>query len=237
MTCPEPRLSAVADWLPAERLAEEFQAVGFYLTGHPLDDVAGALRRRGVLTIAGLQARFDAAGAAVGQVGVLVTDLSERKSARGTRFFRMNVSDQTGQLSGIALFPDRPENFDAYRQVFDASTMVILTLEARSGEAREGGSGFDPVARSVMAMGPVVAGAGAAEIRVHVDAAGAVAAVRTLLDSLMAEGKTGAKAPVGFCLRLADREVELVDETAYPAGPQIVRAIKSIPGVVTVEEV
>ena len=30
---PEPRLVPVEDWLPAERLREEFQAVGFYLSG------------------------------------------------------------------------------------------------------------------------------------------------------------------------------------------------------------
>ncbi|MEM9637674.1 MAG: DNA polymerase III subunit alpha, partial [Pseudomonadota bacterium] len=32
---PEPRLHPVQDWLPAERLGEEFKAVGFYLSGHP----------------------------------------------------------------------------------------------------------------------------------------------------------------------------------------------------------
>jgi DNA polymerase-3 subunit alpha len=35
---PEPRLPPVEDWLPAERLAEEHTAIGFYLSGHPLDD-------------------------------------------------------------------------------------------------------------------------------------------------------------------------------------------------------
>ncbi len=230
---PEPRLPTVADWLPAERLAEEFQAIGFYLTGHPLDDYSAALRRKGVLTIAQLQARFDRDGAAVGQVGVLVSDLSERKSARGTRFFRMNVSDQTGQLSGIALFPDKAENFDAYRRVFDASPQVILSLEARANEGQ-----FDPVARSVLAMEPVVAGAAGSEIRIHVDAPQAVGLIRTLLDNLLAEGKTRSRGPVGFCLRDPDQgEVEVSDGLDYPSSPQIIRAIRSIPGVVMVEEV
>ena len=35
---PEPRLSRSEDWLPNERLAEEHIAIGFYLSGHPLDD-------------------------------------------------------------------------------------------------------------------------------------------------------------------------------------------------------
>ncbi|MEM1232883.1 MAG: DNA polymerase III subunit alpha, partial [Pseudomonadota bacterium] len=40
---PEPRLSPMDDWLPAERLNEEFAAIGFYLSGHPLDDYMGPL--------------------------------------------------------------------------------------------------------------------------------------------------------------------------------------------------
>ncbi|MGL4235062.1 DNA polymerase III subunit alpha, partial [Tabrizicola sp.] len=35
---PEPRLPFRDDWLPVERLAQEHQAIGFYLSGHPLDD-------------------------------------------------------------------------------------------------------------------------------------------------------------------------------------------------------
>ena len=35
------------DWLPAERLSEEFKAVGFYLSGHPLDDYMAPLKRKG----------------------------------------------------------------------------------------------------------------------------------------------------------------------------------------------
>ena len=40
------RLSIPADhpWLPAERLQREFDAVGFFLTGHPLDDYAPLLK-------------------------------------------------------------------------------------------------------------------------------------------------------------------------------------------------
>ena len=38
-------LPAVEPWLPAERLQREYEAVGFFLSGHPLDDYAAALKR------------------------------------------------------------------------------------------------------------------------------------------------------------------------------------------------
>ena len=96
------------------------------------------------MTLAALQAQAEQAGAAVGRCGVLVSGLQERKSAQGTRFFRMNISDPTGQVAGMALFP---EDFDATRRVLEASPMVILALEARFN-----GGQFDPVARSASPM-------------------------------------------------------------------------------------
>ena len=149
---PEPRLPSCDDWLPAERLAQEHQAVGFYLSGHPLDDYAPALKRKGMLTLAELQQKAERDGAAVARVGVLVSGLQDRKSARGTRFFRMNISDPTGQVSGMALFP---EDFDTCRKVFDQTNHVVMSLEARFNEGQ-----FDPVARSVAPMEGVVADAG-----------------------------------------------------------------------------
>src|SRR5277367_439516 len=38
-------LPVLEPWLPAERLQKEFDAIGFFLTGHPLDDYAVALKR------------------------------------------------------------------------------------------------------------------------------------------------------------------------------------------------
>ena len=38
-------LPAAQPWLPAERLQREFDAIGFFLSGHPLDDYAAILKR------------------------------------------------------------------------------------------------------------------------------------------------------------------------------------------------
>src|SRR5262247_1670053 len=38
-------LPASQPWTPAERLQKEFEAIGFFLSGHPLDDYAAPLRR------------------------------------------------------------------------------------------------------------------------------------------------------------------------------------------------
>ena len=38
-------LPAVEPWLPADKLRREYEAIGFFLSGHPLDDYAETLKR------------------------------------------------------------------------------------------------------------------------------------------------------------------------------------------------
>jgi DNA polymerase-3 subunit alpha len=44
------KLPEAEPWLPMEKLGHEFEAVGFYVSGHPLDDYMAALPRLGAET-------------------------------------------------------------------------------------------------------------------------------------------------------------------------------------------
>jgi len=228
---PEPRLSPVADWLPAERLEEEHKAIGFYLSGHPLDDYLPALKRKNVLTLEDLRQKAEREGAAIGKVGVIVTGLQERKSGRGNRFFRMNISDPTGQVAGIALFPD---DADRVRQVFDKTTQVVMTLEAKFNEGQ-----FDPVGRSVAPIDSVVADAGSSGLRIMIEDPSAAAQVASLLEQASAAAATAGKGPI--LLRLFNPslpgEIDIDTGTQFPVTPQIKGALKSLDGVLDVEEI
>ena len=228
---PEPRLMPVADWQALERLEEEHKAIGFYLSGHPLDDYLPALKRRKVMTLAELQQKAERDGGAIGKVGVLVSALQERKSGRGTRFFRMNISDPTSQVSGIAMFCD---DFDAARRVFDQTHQVVMTLEARFNEGQ-----FDPVGRSVVAMEGVVAEAGATGLRIFIEDAGAIATVASVLAQASEAQRNLPRGPVMLCLMDPGLpgETEIDTGQEFPLNPQIKGAIRSLPGVVEVQEV
>jgi DNA polymerase-3 subunit alpha len=58
---------ALEPWLPAERLQREYEAVGFFLSGHPLDDYVAALKRLRVQSWAEF-ARAVKSGAGAGRV-------------------------------------------------------------------------------------------------------------------------------------------------------------------------
>jgi len=230
---PEPRLVPVDDWLPNERLAEEQVAIGFYLSGHPLDDYAAALKRKGLMTLAELRVKAEAEGGAIGRVGVIVSGLQERKSGRGTRFFRMNISDPTEQVSGMALFP---EDFETVRKVFEETVQVVMTLEARFNEGQ-----FDPIARSVAPIDGIVADAGANGLNVLIDDVEAVPYIQSVLQRFRDDGSVKSKGPIvltalNVSLPDAVQDVPVSIGDGWPVSPQIKGALKSLPGVVLVED-
>ena len=228
---PEPRLSNIPDWENDEKLSEENKAIGFYLSGHPLDDYMPALKRKKVITLAEAEALAEQRGAAAVSVGVIVSGLQERKSGRGTRFFRMNISDPTSQISGMAMFP---KDFDQVRAVFDQTTRVVMQIEAKFEDGQ-----FDPVARGVVPIEGVVEDAGSAGLRVFVDELGAVDTVADILNRAAAEAKGRGRGPVSFCLMdpTLPGEVEMDLSAEYPVTPKLKQAIKSLSGVLDVEEV
>lgn len=228
---PEPRLSPVEDWVPADRLGEEHKAVGFYLTGHPLDDYLPALKRKKLLTLEGLRLKAEANGAASERVGVLVSGLQERKSGRGTRFFRMNISDPTGQVAGMVMFP---EDFDKVRAVFDQTNHVIMTLEARFNDGQ-----FDPMGRSVMSLDNFVADAGNMGLKIFVEDAGAIPSVASILEGAKETARNAGRGPIRFTLMNPELpgEVDIDTDQEFPVNPQIKGAIKSLNGVLEVEEI
>ncbi|UWP89543.1 DNA polymerase III subunit alpha [Aliiroseovarius crassostreae] len=228
---PEPKMPPVNDWLPNERLAEEHKAIGFYLSGHPLDDYLPALKRKGVMTLQELREKAERNGAVVGKVAVIVGGLQQRKSGRGNPFFRMNISDPTEQVSGMALFAD---DFEACRKVFDETLQVVMTLEGRFNDGQ-----FDPIARSVAPIEAVVADAGGMALKVYLDEPGAVAMVANLLNEAAETARNVRPGEVSLCLLdpTLPGEVEMTIGRSYPLNPQIKGALKSLDGVVDVEEV
>ena len=93
-------LPAAEPWLPAERLHREFQAVGFYLSAHPLDEYKGALEKMRVQT----WAEFSAAvkrGATAGRLAGTITSKQERKTRTGNKMGVVQFSDVSGQYEAV----------------------------------------------------------------------------------------------------------------------------------------
>jgi DNA polymerase-3 subunit alpha len=225
---PEPRLPTVPDWLPAERLGEEFKAVGFYLSGHPLDDYMAPLRRRGVMTLDEVTAKATG-GPLVAKLAGVVAGRQERKSARGNRFAFVQLSDPSGAYE-VTVFSD---TLEAARDHLEVGTHVVITAEATL-EADQ----LKLLARSVAPIDAAIALAGATGLRVFVDDAGAVGLVATVLEEASRAARSAPKGPVMFTLMdpALPGEVEVDLRVEFAINPQIKGALRSLDGVVMVEE-
>ena len=226
---PEPRLAGGDDWLPAERLAEEFKAIGFYLSGHPLDDYMAALKRKGVLTLDEVTAKAER-GACIVKMAGTVSGRQERKSARGNRFAFAQLSDPTGQYE-VTIFSD---TLETAREHLETGARVVLQAEATMESDQ-----LKLLARSVSPIDSAVADAGSAGLRVFLDAPDAIPSVASILENAMRDGIKGGRGPIYFCLMNADLpgEVEIDLGRDFPVNPQIKGALRSLGGVIEVEEV
>ncbi|MCO5128316.1 MAG: DNA polymerase III subunit alpha, partial [Rhodobacteraceae bacterium] len=226
---PEPRLAPVDDWLPVERLAEEHLAVGFYLSGHPLDDYMPALKRKNVMTLAEVTAAAERAPLIAKMAGT-VSNRQERKSARGNRFAFVGLSDPTG-LYEVTVFSD---TLEAARQHLEPGNAVVLTVEANME-----GETLKLLARAAQPIDSVAADAGGAGLRIHVETEGAVTSVATLLARMQQDASIRSRGPVSFLIadRATGTEVEVATGRDFPVNPQIKGAIKAMSGVALVEEV
>ena len=221
---PEPRLPFRDDWQPVERLTQEHLAIGFYLSGHPLDDYMGPLKRRDVKTLTELT-QLAERGPLIAKLAGAVSSKQERKSAKGNRFAFVQLSDPTG-LYEVTVFSD---TLEAARDLLEPGKNVVLTVKAELE-----GDTLKLLANAVQPIDQVADAAGAQALRIHLNQASAATSIATLLATVQGRNR----AQITLCI--ADdqgREIDLALPTPYPVTAQIKGALKAMQGVVMVEEV
>jgi len=226
---PEPRLSPVSDWLPAERLSEEFKAVGFYLSGHPLDDYMTALKRKGAITLDDVLEKVQS-GPCVAKLAGVVAGRQERKSARGNRFAFAQLSDPTGAYE-VTLFSD---TLETARDHLETGSKVLITVEATLESDQ-----LKLLGRSVAPADIAVADTVSMGLRIFVDEPEVVPQVASVLSRAIDQLPRAGKGPIRICCMGAPGlpgEVDVALAKEFPVTPEIKGAIKSLGGVLDVEE-
>ncbi len=208
------------NWLPMDRLAHEFEAVGFYLSGHPLDDYMKPLAKLGVETWASFRAKALGKGATAAKLAGTVTMRQERRSKMGNKFAFCSFSDPTGQFEAICF----ADTLALTRDLLEPGKAVIIRVEAdiEGEDVKLRLQGAEPLDK---AAASIVQG-----IRIFLRDAKS-------LDSIAQRLPPGGKAPVMINLMLeSGREVEIDLGHKYAVTPQIKGAVKAILGVVDVHD-
>jgi len=136
----EPALPSVPPWSKKESLALEKEALGFYASGHPLEDYAEAIK--------GLT-RFDNGNieeAAHGDqvaLGGIILDLATKTTKKGDRFALFRLEDQYGAVKVVCW----PEQFNRYKSLLQSDEIVLV--RGRLELSDEGGAGATIVVQEI----------------------------------------------------------------------------------------
>jgi len=222
-------LPVVEPWLPAERLQKEYDAIGFFLTGHPLDDYAAALKRLRVQSWTDFS-RAVKAGTAGGRVAGTVISRTERRTKNGSKMGIIGLSDPSGHYEAV-LFA---EGLAQYRDLLEPGTAVLMFL---TGEVQA-----EEVRARIQSVEPLDEAAAKTQkgLRVFLrDEAPIDGLIRRLERGGAARnGSDQADGEVSMVLLLGNgSEVEVKLPGRFKVSPQIAGAIKAVTGVVTVEAI
>ncbi len=211
----------VPGWPAAERLRREFDSIGFFLSGHPLDDYAHVLKRLRVQSWAEF-ARSVKQGASASRLAATVLDRAERRTKSGSKMGIVTLSDPTGQYEAIMF----QEGLNQYRDLLEKGAAVLVSLQAQL-------EGEDVRARITM-VEPLEQAANRVQKGLRI-----FLRDQEPLSSLTQRLTQRGDGEISLVLMVEqDRsEVEVKLPGRFLVTPQIAGALKAIPGIVAVEHV
>jgi DNA polymerase-3 subunit alpha len=221
-TVPPPPLPAVDPWTPMDQLAKEFEAIGFYLSAHPLDTYAAAMRRAHIMMysdllrgLTGSVQRRQIAGTVIGR--------QERTSAKGNRFAFVQCSDPSGMFE-VTVFS---ETLTAHREELEPGNSVIFHVDAKLQDEQP-----RLTVVSIESLEKVAART-AAGLRLYLSDAKPVESVSSLL-AKVAKGK--GSIIVNLRLDEGQREAEIRLPGGWAVSPTVRQALKAVRGVLDVQD-
>ena len=216
-------LPETEDWAMMERLRHEFEAIGFYLSAHPLGTYDRALARLGVIRYADLVASPPRREAGPIKLAGTVIGKRERTSARGNRYAFVQLSDMSGVYE-VTVFS---EVLAAAGGLLDAGAPLLITAEARIEE-----DNIRLTAEDIQPLDKAVARA-AGGLRVFIRDEAPLTGLRGVVEREgRGRGRITLVVPVA-----GDREVEVMLPGTYAISSATLGAIKAIRGIVDVQEI
>ena len=203
---------------PADKLQREYDAIGFFLSGHPLDEYAALLQKLKVQSWTEFS-RSVKSGASAGRVAATVVSRTERRTKTGNKMGIFGLSDPSGHYEAIVF----AEGLQQYRDILEpgAPVLLFLTAEAQGDEIRARIQSAEPLDQAAAKLQK--------GLRVFLRDQAPLEPVAKRLD-----GKGDGE--VSMVLQLGGgAEVEVKLPGRFKVSPQIAGAIKAVPGVLDVQ--
>jgi len=213
------RLPDAPAWGESDRLDNELASVGFFLSGHPLDDLLGTMRSR--VTLAAEREVVGRERSMLTMIGVVRARV-EKPAKTGGKFAIVTLSDPSGEYE---LFVN-DELLQASRDTLDVGGRVIVTVRVRKVE-EELRFSMDSVKELTKAS------IGAHEtllVRLSPDAP--LSRIASVAEGLRKAPSRNALGAIHLEIPVeGDRLVTIALEGKYPVDFVAMQAFKSVPGV------
>ena len=221
---PDILLPDVEEWMQMERLSHEKDAVGFYLSSHPLEVFEQTLKKLSVRTFGDVQKFLNGADRQL-QLAGTIEGVQERTSAKGNRYAFVQLSDPSGSYE-VTIFS---ELLSLHRELLRPGKNLLLSVEGR-GE----GDGVRLTVQSLRCLESVAIQT-VSGLRISIDDAAPIAQLGGILDQ---EGN-GSGGRINLVLRLDDglTEVEIELPQKFDVSPETREILTRTPGVLEVLEV
>jgi len=196
-------LPEVAEWEHRERLASEREVLGFYVSGHPLDDYREVIEHFANVDATGLA---EAANARRIRMAGLIRSYRLRTTRAGRRMANFVLEDQAGTAE-MTVFPDV---FESCHEILESEEPVLVEGAVEASE-----DGTQVVARAIEPLSGVEVSRAS---RVLVDLAPECRAPNRLQSIREALARHPGSCAVLFTLRFPDREVRIEAGREYAAA-------------------
>lgn len=219
----KPGLGNFEDYAPLERLQHEFDALGFYLSSHPLSGYEKTLKRMHVVFSSDFEQKFTHHYAPAKVAGI-VMGKKIKVSDRG-RFAFLQVSDTEGVFE-VSIFDEKILN--DHRDALENGTLLLLNVDAKRDD-----NGVRLIAQSVAPLDRELLKNQRGSVQIVVDNAGALPQLKTLMGEASPDGLR-----VSVVTNVASTHAARIDLPGfYAIAPSTLTRIRSLRGIDRVEEV
>ena len=220
-------LPDINDWNLIEKLKRELEAVGFYLSAHPLDAYTNILVRQKVVPSSEIAERAAGRGGYIKLAGT-IQGIRRMKSKRGNAYAFLSLSDSHGGFE-VTLFS---EILDAADDYLENGNSVIITAEVKhsdDGALRITAQGMETIDNVAMRTGT--------GLDIYLKDDSNLETIKEILkDHVNGRGRVTFKMNIKHD-EFPECDVDVELKNRYNISPSIRNAVASLKGVIEAKEI
>lgn len=218
------KMDEMPEWPHLEKLTMESEAIGFYLSAHPLDAFESVFERLRVSSSADIERLVQMAGASKVSLAAIVSDVREKISQKGRKFGIVSATDKGGAFELFAF----EEALIASREKLKSGQPLLLNIMA---DKRQDGEGIRTTLLSVDYLNDIMSKT-AASVIITVGSAECVPALARTI-----EQQPRGQSRVFIVVKTDEFDVEISLNGRYTVQGDAINHLQHMAGILDVRQV